>query len=78
MHQKQHGHNGQGGPGTASTGSGPSTYACIAANGARVLIDVVTALLRRQLAAQAEAFRQEGGFTERLYRNRKKRRGESR
>ena len=78
VHERQHGHSGQGGPGTASTGSRPSSYACIAANGARVLVDVVTALLRRQLAAQAEAFQQEGGFTERLYRQRKKKRGKER
>ena len=31
-------------------------------------------LLDRQLAAQARAFETEGGFTERLYRTRKKRR----
>jgi len=35
---------------------------------------VATALLDRQFAAQADAFEQEGGFTERLYRTRTQRR----
>ena len=59
----------------ASTSSTPSTsssrrptYAEIAANGALALIAVACTLLDRQIAAQAEAFRREGGFTERLYR----------
>jgi len=42
----------------------------IAANGVLVLLSVTCALLSRQLAAQAEAFQREGGFTERLYRHR--------
>lgn len=45
----------------------PSTYPCIAANAALVLIAVAHGLLGRQLAAQAQSFEQEGGFTERLY-----------
>ncbi len=49
-------------------------YAEIAANGALVLIAVATSLLDRQIAAQAAAFEQEGGFTERLYRVRQNRR----
>ncbi len=49
-------------------------YSEIAANGALVLIDVVTALLDRQIAAQAKAFEEEGGFTERLYRRRMEKR----
>jgi four helix bundle suffix protein len=53
-----------------------SSYSEIAANGALALIAVATSLLDRQLAAQAEAFEKEGGFTERLCRvrqqNRKK------
>jgi four helix bundle suffix protein len=50
------------------------TYPEIAANAALVLIVVATALLDRQLAAQAKAFEEEGGFTERLYRTRRQRR----
>lgn len=45
-----------------------STYPEIAANAAHVLVGVACALLDRQIAAQAEAFETEGGFTERLYR----------
>lgn len=40
----------------------------VAANGMIVLIRVACALLKKQIAAQARAFEQEGGFTERLYR----------
>ncbi len=76
--------NGRGGPG--GPGSGPekskvsmkstvSTYPEIAANAALALIAVAVSLLDRQLAAQAEAFEKEGGFTERLYRVRSQRRG---
>nr|MBA3722939.1 four helix bundle protein [Parachlamydiaceae bacterium] len=43
----------------------------IAANGALVLLSVTCNLLNRQITAQAEAFQNEGGFTERLYRTRK-------
>lgn len=43
-----------------------------AANGVLVLITVTCKLLDRQIAAQAEAFKNEGGFTERLYHCRKK------
>ncbi len=53
---------------------GASPYAEIAANAAHVLIGVACVLLDRQLAAQARAFEQEGGFTERLYRVRSQRR----
>jgi four helix bundle suffix protein len=38
------------------------------------LIAVAVSLLERQLAAQAAAFVEEGGFTERLYRTRQTRR----
>ncbi len=73
------GQSGLGGPdgrSTASTKSTPSTYPEIAANGALALIAVACALLDRQLAAQATAFEEEGGFTERLYQRRQeKRRG---
>lgn len=46
----------------------------IAANAALVLIGVTVTLLDRQIAAQAAAFENEGGFTERLYRVRTNRR----
>ena len=46
----------------------------IAANAALTLIGVACALLDRQLAALAQAFTNEGGFTERLYRVRSARR----
>lgn len=39
-----------------------------AANGVLVLLRVACALLNRQVAAQAKAFEENGGFTERLYR----------
>jgi four helix bundle suffix protein len=42
----------------------------IAANGVLVLLSVTCVLLDRQLAAQATAFQNEGGFTERLYKSR--------
>lgn len=47
-----------------------STFPEIAANAAIVLIAVACSLLDRQLSAQAAAFENEGGFTERLYRTR--------
>ncbi|MBN1918782.1 MAG: four helix bundle protein [Verrucomicrobia bacterium] len=50
------------------------TYPEIAANAAHVLIGVACALLDRQIAAQAKAFEEEGGFTERLHRVRSERR----
>jgi four helix bundle suffix protein len=77
----RHGPGGRAGAGTASTGSISSTastssYPEIAANAALALIAVACSLLDRQLAAQASAFEQEGGFTERLYKRRQsKRRG---
>ena len=46
----------------------------IAANGVLVLLSVVCALLDRQLKSQANAFLNEGGFTERLYHSRKQHR----
>jgi four helix bundle suffix protein len=42
--------------------------AALAANAALSLLNLCCFLLDRQLAAQAAAFEQEGGFTERLYR----------
>ena len=58
-----------------SASSAFSTRPEIAANAALALIAVATALLDRQLAAQATAFEKEGGFTERLHRVRTTRRG---
>ena len=58
-----------------SASSAFSTRPEIAANAALALIAVATALLDRQLAAQATAFVKEGGFTERLHRVRTARRG---
>ena len=76
-----HGRDGQNGPNgrpskpsTSSIPSRKSTYPEIAANGALVLIGVACVLLDRQIAAQAAAFTEEGGFTERLYRIRSQRR----
>jgi four helix bundle suffix protein len=80
--RERHGQDGRRGPGSGqtpsnqSTKSTPSTYPEIAANAALVLILVAMSLLDRQLAAQAAAFEKEGGFTERLYRVRRERRGE--
>ncbi len=51
------------------------TAAELAANGALSLLNLCCYLLDRQLAAQAEAFEREGGFTERLHRVRTARRG---
>lgn len=62
-------------PSIASISSIPSTYPEIAANGALVLVGVACALLDRQLAALERDFEQEGGFTERLHRVRRQRRG---
>lgn len=56
---------------TSSTSSISSTYSEIAANAALTLIVVASALLDRQLAAQAKTFEKEGGFTERLFHIRK-------
>jgi four helix bundle suffix protein len=55
---------------SSSTQSTSSSLSEIAANAALVLITVACSLLDRQLAAQAAAFENEGGFTERLYRTR--------
>jgi four helix bundle suffix protein len=50
---------------------GPTPPSAVAAaNGALSLLNLCCYLLDRQLAAQAEAFTAEGGFTERLYRRR--------
>jgi four helix bundle suffix protein len=76
----ERGRGGQSGPAAdakSSTGSAWSTqptYPEIAANAALILINVAAALLDRQIASQGAAFAKEGGFTERLYRLRTKRR----
>jgi len=74
VHAREHGRDGRNGQeknaSMPSTSSSASSHAAIAANAALVLIGVATALLDRQLAAQARAFETEGGFTERLYRTR--------
>ncbi len=81
--KEQHGQNGLGGPAGPPKRSAPSiqsmksiqcTYPEIAANAALVLIGVACALLDRQIKAQAAAFTEEGGFTERLHRIRTERR----
>ena len=59
---------------TASTSSTPPSSAEIAANGALALINVTCFLLDHQLKAQSDAFMQDGGFTERLYRKRSQKR----
>jgi len=60
---------------TGSTSSTKSNYSEFAANSALVLLAVACSLLDRQLAAQAEAFETEGGFTERLYKKRREIKG---
>jgi four helix bundle suffix protein len=76
----QNGPDGRGGGEAASMESmksmksSQSTYPEIAANAALVLIGVACALLDRQIEAQAAAFIEEGGFTERLHRIRTARR----
>jgi four helix bundle suffix protein len=50
--------------------------AVCAANGALSLLNLCLYLVERQLEAQARAFEQEGGFTERLYRVRSHRRSQ--
>lgn len=61
-------------PSIQSIPSMQSTYSEIAANAALVLIGVACVLLDRQVEAQAKAFTEEGGFTERIYRIRSERR----
>jgi four helix bundle suffix protein len=78
IHERENGQNGQDGQkadqSIPSISSSKPSYPGIAANAALVLIGVTVALLDRQIAAQAKAFETEGGFTERLYRVRQKRR----
>lgn len=76
IHQEsgRRGLSGLSGRGLRSMSSTASTYPEIAANAALTLIAVATALLDRQIAAQARTFEAEGGFTERLYRTHSARR----
>jgi four helix bundle suffix protein len=66
----QHGHEHPSKKFMAST----LTFPELVANAALVLLAVACSLLDRQLAAQAASFEKEGGFTERLYRVRSKKR----
>lgn len=71
-----HGHDGPDGldqKSMKSIRSIQSIQAEVAANAAHVLIGVAMSLLDRQLAAQAKAFEEDGGFTERLYTRRSRR-----
>ncbi len=73
--RKEIGQGGSEGQSTLSTLSTKSKdYRESSANAALVLLSVACGLLDRQLAAQAAAFTDEGGFTERLYRIRSERR----
>ncbi len=63
----QSGQNRLHGKNVMSSASKKSTLQEIAANAVLTLINVATALLYRQLIAQAEAFKKEGGFTEHLF-----------
>jgi four helix bundle suffix protein len=56
------------------SGSPPASAATLVANAALSLLNLCCYLLDRQLAAQAQAFETEGGFTERLYRIRTQKR----
>jgi four helix bundle suffix protein len=71
--------SGLGGPSTQSTPSTTSTqstrfYPEISANAVLVLIAVACSLLDRQVQRLAEDFENEGGFSERLYRVRNRKR----
>jgi four helix bundle suffix protein len=73
----RHGQNGQSKTAKKSTESIQSTksiYSEIAANGALALIMVASSLLSRQIASLEKSFLEEGGFTERLYRVRSRKR----
>jgi four helix bundle suffix protein len=71
----QHGNGGSSIKSTLSIKSTRSTYRELAANAALVLVAVACSLLDRQIASLAAAFVEKGGFTERLYSARTKRRG---
>ena len=62
------------GRGTGAKSARRCSYSEISANGAIALIAVASTLLGRQLETQAATFEQEGGFSERAYRVRTRRR----
>ncbi|MBN1918431.1 MAG: four helix bundle protein [Verrucomicrobia bacterium] len=65
------------GPESAPVGARPCSSlssAALVANGALSLLNLACHFLDRQIAAQAKAFEEEGGFTERLHRVRSERR----
>ena len=67
----EHGQKIEGGKRSVPVREGPCgsvPAAALAANATLSLLNLCCHLLDRQLAAQAAAFEQEGGFTERLYR----------
>ena len=64
---EKHGHARANTDGTVGESPCPSVYV---ANGALSLLNLCIYLLDRQMKAQAKAFEEEGGFTERLYRKR--------
>jgi len=73
--------HGQAGTGTADSSVKVRASPCVSvgsstlvANAALSLLNLCCHLLDRQLAAQAQAFEKEGGFTERLYRVRQQKR----
>ncbi len=70
------GTNRKSGPSISSRESIKSIQAAATANAALVLIGVAIALLSRQITTLAHEFEEHGGFTERLYRVRKRRRGD--
>jgi len=74
LEMAKHGRDGQEKPSIESMQS--ILFPEISANAALVLIGVASALLERQVAAQAAAFETEGGFTERLYKTRQARRNQ--
>jgi len=76
LHRRPSGPNGPDGPFAPPTPSTSSTIlvSALAANAALTLVVVACSLLDRQVAALAESFEKEGGFTERLYRIRQARR----
>jgi len=53
----------------------PLSSACLAANAALSLLNLACYLLDRQVARLAHDFEQNGGFTERLYQTRRRKRG---
>ena len=52
----------------------PLSSSCLAANGVLSLINIACYFLDKQVARLAEDFKNEGGFTERLYRIRSRKR----